>query len=158
VEFHYCCNKPVSAAILRGRPDEIVTAFIKTADTMVRLFAIVLAIAAVHSVAAAKCVTVDLQPDAGMCSGKQLSRRACAESDSTVVMLGATGPVAIRAAMNALTPEKYAENGNDCPSKALRTQFMCGLVQAGTNGTDACGAVACWSRAECNTGLNPPSS
>jgi len=127
---------------------------------MVRFFAIVLAIMAVHFVAADRCMSYALLPTAGLCAGKQVMYQTCMEipdsvTDAQIESMKGTYLTAFVDGFNA----KTLETSGLAPLcvKANRDNG-CNLITAGANGTDACGAMACLGMSECSTGLNPPRS
>jgi hypothetical protein len=129
---------------------------------MVRLFAIVLAIAAVHGVAATmdRCLSYELRPTTGMCAGKIMTNRVCAAlpdgtTDAQIEAMKPTLLAASLASMNAKTLETYA--ADSCGNSASRDS-SCDTISSGATGTDACGAMGCVGANMCFTGLNPPRS
>ena len=76
----------------------------------------------------------------------------CAESKEESVLWGSS----YTTHYNEMTAAKYEEQS--CAQTKAWKDKMCTSITAGATGTDACGAVACFAEAQCNTGLNPPSS
>jgi len=95
-----------------------------------------------------QCYTMDLEPDAGICSGKVVSMRQCAPSQEAFVLMQGFATVSY----NAMTVESW---GGCSESGIAQRDERCAMITAGATGTDVCGGMACFGFAMCTTGLDP---